>query len=472
MGSSPQNSSHRIIVDSIHGDISPSEIEWRVLDTASFQRLRQIKQLGMAQFVYPNATHTRFAHSLGVLGIMARVLGVVEQKGVKRKEEEIENLRLAALLHDIGHYPYSHLMEKLDKVQLTEELVGDKQPRRELDASRVPFPKHDELGRTIITHQKDLLEALGGKNRAEAVAAIFCRSEGTDLQWSKLINSSLDMDRLDYLLRDSNATGVPYGQIDINYLLNNLKVSDNGRLGVTRKALSAAEQFLFARYFMHRTVYYHKTTFAFEEACRHLLRRIRDRQEFGFPVDGHAIRDIAKGEELLMFTDAFVDNIIRQAVKQEDEVISSLAQSILNRRPPKLLKEISVLDGRKDGGSTALELFKKDCRHKIKELASTRGHKLGRFLLAETPPISLAERAHFLTADQARELEEEADPDINVFLDESGDPVSIVDVPESLVSKCSDYQFRSVRLYFVDKGIDNGVEFEEIRRVVSDWGGS
>lgn len=471
MGSSPHHSPQGIIVDSIHGDIRPSDIEWRVLNTASFQRLRHIKQLGMAQYVYPNATHTRFAHSLGVLGIMIRVLGVVKHKDIQPPgDDDYDNLRLAALLHDIGHYPYSHLMEKLDKVILTEEFVGDKQESKKLDASQEPFPKHDELGKTIITHQDDLLEALGGKERAEAVAALFCRSKAADPQWSKLVNSSLDMDRLDYLLRDSNATGVPYGQIDINYLLNNLEVSEKGQLGVTRKALCAAEHFLFARYFMYRTVYYHKTIFAIEEACRHLLRRIRDAGKFHFPKDGRAIQEIAKGEELLTFTDAFVDTIIREAAKLEDQVISSLARSILNRRPPKLLKAVPELGERKGHGSPALEVFKNNCRLQLKALADEHGLPLGRFLLAETQPISLTPRASLLTAEEAQNLPpEEADPDIKVFLDDQSEPVSIVDVPESLVNKCSNYHFRSVRLYFVGEGLGEGFDVDQIRGAVSDW---
>lgn len=424
----------------------------------------------MAHYVYPNATHTRFAHSLGVLGIMARVLIVVKKKGIDRPEEELENLRLAALLHDIGHYPYSHLMEKLGKVKLTEELIGDKQESKQLDATQEPFPKHDELGKTIVTHQEDLLQALGGQERAEAVAALFCRSEAADLQWSKLINSSLDMDRLDYLLRDSNATGVPYGQIDINYLLNNLEVSDKGLLGVTRKALCAAEQFLFARYFMHRTVYLHKTTFALEEACRHLLRRISDARMFGFPANGKAIREIAKGKRLLTFTDAFVDDIIRKAAMEEDEVISALAGSILNRRPPKLLKEVSSLVEGEHNDSLAGTTFTINCQHQLKALADERSLPLGRFVLGETPPISLAERAHLLTAEQAQDLPpEEADPDIKVFLDDQSEPVSIVDVPESLVNKCSNYRFRSVRLYFVNEGLGKGFDVDRIREAVRNW---
>src|SRR5271166_6274557 len=106
----------KIVVDSVHGDICPSDLEWKIIDTPSFQRLRKLKQLQMSHFVYPNATHTRFAHSLGVLKVMQRILS-----HVKVGRRDAEDLRLAALMHDIGHYPYSHLLEGVDRVILTEE---------------------------------------------------------------------------------------------------------------------------------------------------------------------------------------------------------------------------------------------------------------------------------------------------------------------------------------------------------------
>src|SRR5947209_17172315 len=120
MASTQEVPRNKLIVDSIHGDIHLTPIELRVVDTASFQRLRHLKQLGMAQVTYPNATHTRFAHSVGVVGIMEHITRVAKE-ALSLTAEDIEDIRLAGLLHDIGHYPYSHLMEKIDKVQLTED---------------------------------------------------------------------------------------------------------------------------------------------------------------------------------------------------------------------------------------------------------------------------------------------------------------------------------------------------------------
>src|SRR6516165_5443862 len=112
MDSHGEAAKRRIVVDNLHGDVELTEQEWRVVNTATFQRLRSLKQLGMGHLVYPNATHTRFAHSLGVFHIMCRVLGNLDHDDLD--DERKADLRLAALLHDIGHYPYSHLMERVD----------------------------------------------------------------------------------------------------------------------------------------------------------------------------------------------------------------------------------------------------------------------------------------------------------------------------------------------------------------------
>ncbi len=277
----------KIVVDSVHGDIEPSPLEWKVIDTPSFQRLRALKQLQMSHLVYPNATHTRFAHSLGVLKVMQRILGHVR---VDARDEE--DLRLAALLHDVGHYPYSHLLEGVDRVILTEEHLDSGATKSALGDWQ-PYPEHEEVGRAILQNQPDLLRVLTPE-RAERVSNLFTRSEVADQQLSKLIHSSLDMDRIDYLIRDSQATGVPYGLVDIHYLLNHIKRSPSGAVGITHKAVAAAEHLLLARSFLFRIVYQHKTTFGFEEVARQLLRRLRNRAQaggecYGVPRDGEAV---------------------------------------------------------------------------------------------------------------------------------------------------------------------------------------
>jgi len=359
----------KIVADNIHGDIHLTAEEWRVIDTAPYQRLRNLKQLQMGHLTYPNATHTRFAHSLGVFSVMTRVLDRIKTDLDIDPDQE-KRLRFAALLHDIGHYPYSHLMEKVDKVLLTEELVRGADGSKVIDAGEEPYPDHEEVGGLILSSQQEIRNLIGGEEEARKIAQLFRRTEEADAQSSKLIHSSLDMDRLDYLLRDSQATGTPYGKIDLDYLLNNVKVSPKGILGVTEKALPAAEHFLLARLYMHRTVYWHKTTFGFEEACKQLLRRIRNdpakAKKFGLAGNGTAIQKMVMSPALGDFTDAYVDRIIQRAAQDSDPVIAALGRCITGRRAPKLLREVSTFSEEEVNAGT---LFRSVCKYELPKLA-------------------------------------------------------------------------------------------------------
>jgi HD superfamily phosphohydrolase len=476
MDSSPRKTPEKLIVDSIHGDIHLKDREVRVIDTPSFQRLRKLKQLAIAQMVYPSATHTRFAHSIGALGTMIRILEAAEENNIDIGKEQEDNLRLAALLHDIGHYPYSHLMEKVDSVELIEEQIGK---RGTLDVERVPYPEHEEVGTWIVKSQSDIVDALGGEKEAKAVAGLFTRSTADNVQLSKLLHSSLDLDRLDYLLRDSHATGVPYGNIDINYLLNNLSMSPSGTVGCLQKALPAIEQFLFARFFMHQVVYYHKTTYGIEEACRQLVRRLQNRgtKSYGVPRDGNEIREIATSERILTFTDAFLDGVIRQAADDKDTCIRCLAGSIQSRRTPKLVEQVPVCEkmGEKyHAGKT----FMSNCRSRVVDLAKEYKLELWQFILCETLPLGLLRikpppswrEAAKLESDEIQDqaVKEEAE-DIRIFRDKNKEPESLLSFEESLVARCANYVFQSFRLYVVLREEDDENIISKLQKEVKNW---
>lgn len=463
MDSSPA-ARDKLIVDSIHGDIRLKPLECRVIDTVSFQRLRHLKQLQFGHVTYPGATHTRFAHSIGVLGIMAKITDIARD-ALKLTPEQIEDIRLAGLLHDVGHYPYSHLMEKVDKVVLTEEFVGG---GSKVIGGTPKYPKHEEVGELVVTEQPDLRGILG-EDRAVRIANLFRRTTAAHPQLSKLIHSSLDMDRLDYLLRDARAAGVPFGQIDLNYLLNNFRASPSGAIGVPEKAITAVDHFLLGRFFMYRSVYYHKTTFGLEEACRQLLRRGRNGGKFGVPLDGDAVRRMVRGTELGTFTDAFVDRIVEEAANDSDSVISALANCIRRRRPPKLLREVVVLE---PSGKLhhAGAMFKKDCKHHLTALADKHTLPLGRFLVAETPPLTLEKRGALMTEADARSLDEpEKEEIIRVFRDGESEPVSVVDVPHSIAHLCSNHFFQAFRLYLVPDDSTDDDLLARLRNEVKGW---
>lgn len=459
----------RVVNDSIHGDIALQETEWEVVNTATFQRLRSLKQLGMGHLVYPNATHTRFAHSLGVFRIMCRVLENLSHSELD--EERKADLRLAALLHDVGHYPYSHLMERVANVKLTEEEIA--QPvEKTISGTANEYPDHEELGRYILESQADIRKALGGKARAKKIGALFSRLEGTDQQLSKLIHSSLDMDRLDYLLRDARAAGVPYGEIDLNYLLTKTRISPKGMLGVEAKATPAAEHFLLARVFMHRVVYYHKTIFGFEEACRQLLRRVREsgRYETDLAKDGEEIRKLCSGPQLPGFTDDYVDRIIYKAANDDsDPTIKALASCLVRRQPPRLLAEVGGVEEKVSSMISVCAHFKQRCKDGLQALAKKHRLPLGRFLLCGPKPIKFEERGSLLSRFELEKLKpEEREELIMIFQKGDNEPRSLVDVDGSMIRGLSNQVFAIQRLYLVQRDLGSD-KVNQIQNEVREW---
>ena len=273
---------NKYLRDPIHGSISfDKEREKLVIDlinTREFQRLRRIRQLGALFLTFHGAEHTRFTHSLGVAYMAKRIFdSLVAASQIPQKGRALERTRLvaiaAALLHDLGHGPFSHLYEKV---------FNDR--------------KHEEWTRLIIRHARGetgrLLKRAG---LVDEILAVYDRTYRPTFV-SDIVSSQLDADRLDYLLRDSFMTGVAYGQYDLEWILTNLNLARRGReRGAQRspargggtdgdlrlaingtKGYHAAEQFVIGRYLMYQQVYYHKTSRAAEQMIRTALQRLVD----------------------------------------------------------------------------------------------------------------------------------------------------------------------------------------------------
>jgi HD superfamily phosphohydrolase len=229
-----------IIRDPLWNNIRVEELGLRLIDTPVFQRLRYVRQLGLAYLVYPGATHSRFEHALGTYHLARRTLAILEERGELSRVpiEECGIIRAAALLHDVGHYPFSHALEEIGALH------------------------HEEVARPLIT-TGDAAAALHdalGDGAPERVYALIRGASESPLQG--LISGSLDLDKIEYLKRDALMCGVPYGEIDVDRLLNSLTILDDpqsGRamVGVAEKGLSALESLLFAKYQMYRNVYWH-----------------------------------------------------------------------------------------------------------------------------------------------------------------------------------------------------------------------
>ena len=232
----------KIIRDPLWNNIRVDPLALQLIDTPPFQRLRYVRQLGLAFLVYPGATHSRFEHAVGTYHLARRTLALLDERGALAQigEDECSVVRAAALLHDIGHYPFSHALEEIGALH------------------------HEAVAEPLITDGPvaDLLRAHLGEAAPDRIVALIKGESDSALQG--LISGSIDLDKLDYLRRDAFMCGVSYGEIDVDRLINSLTVVPiaDGRkptasVGISEKGLSALESLLFARYQMYRNVYWH-----------------------------------------------------------------------------------------------------------------------------------------------------------------------------------------------------------------------
>jgi HD superfamily phosphohydrolase len=240
----------RELRDPIHGFIQRAELEEKLIDTSVFQRLRGIKQLALANLVYPGANHTRFSHSIGVMhvaGRLANQLFAGQEQGVV--SEKIRLVRLAALLHDIGHGPFSHVAEEI----LDEYYDGSKV--KPVNQEKI----HEFITWQIIEQNKELAEFLSPAERDKIINLL--RGVGVDSVTRGIVSGPLDADKQDYLLRDSYFCGVKYGVFDIERLIGTLCIYTDQFdqfLAASEGGVYAVEQFVIAKYHMATQVYRHK----------------------------------------------------------------------------------------------------------------------------------------------------------------------------------------------------------------------
>jgi uncharacterized protein len=229
-----------IIRDPLWNNIRVDALALQLVDTPVFQRLRYVRQLGLAYLVYPGATHTRFEHALGAYHLARLTLSLLDERGeldgVSLEERAIT--QAAALLHDVGHYPFSHALEEIGALH------------------------HEQVATPLVLGGSvgAALTATLGADAPQRVLALIRGVSESPLQG--LVSGSLDLDKIEYLKRDALMCGVPYGEIDVDRLLNSLVLVDEparGRrvVGVLEKGLSALESLLFAKYQMYRNVYWH-----------------------------------------------------------------------------------------------------------------------------------------------------------------------------------------------------------------------
>ncbi len=314
----------KIINDPVHGFIIiPTPFIFDLLEHPYVQRLRRIKQLGLTSLVYPGATHTRFQHALGAMHLMGLAIENIRQKGTEITEEEAEAVTVAILLHDIGHGPFSHALEE----------------------SMIANVSHEELSMLLMN---DLNREFGGK--LTTALSIF-RNLYPKKFLHQLVSGQLDMDRMDYLMRDSFFAGVIEGAIGTERIIKMLNVSDD-QLVVEAKGIYSIEKFLIARRLMYWQVYFHKTVISAENLLVKLLQRAgevaeRDPSLAATPPLAYFLRNrITRRtleetpEETLGYFAALDDDDIMVSAKawtgHPDRLLSLLADHLIRRILPRV----------------------------------------------------------------------------------------------------------------------------------------
>lgn len=331
----------KIINDPVYGFISlPHDVIFDVIEHPYYQRLRRIKQLGMSQLVYPGALHTRFHHALGATHLMWKALETLRRKGHEITDEEETATLLAILLHDIGHGPFSHTLEH----------------------AIVKGISHEQIS---ILFMERLAKKFG---QPIELAILIFKDEYKKPFLHQLVSSQLDMDRMDYLNRDSFYTGVSEGVIGSDRIIAMLTVKDN-QLMVEEKGIYSVEKFLVARRLMYWQVYMHKTVVASEVMLTKILERAKEIAKttdlFGSPALLHflekdyTLQDFQTQADLLDIFAELDDNDIMGAIKvwqyHEDPVLSLLSKMLVQRKLFKI--EISKSPFSKDRLAMEKALF-------------------------------------------------------------------------------------------------------------------
>jgi uncharacterized protein len=312
----------QIVRDPLWNTIRLDPIAARIVDTPAFQRLRYIRQLGFAHLVYPGATHTRFDHALGVYHLARTALRLLSEGDARLQSSEVDGrlIPYAALLHDIGHYAFSHAMEELD----ADRLPGDH------EAVSAQFFDSTEL--------KDAMAPLGRDASARIYDLILGR--GTH-PLQGLVSGSLDLDKMEYLRRDARFCGVPYGEVDVDRLLQGLILledpeSGDLEVGVHEKAISALESLLFAKYQMFRNVYWHHA--------------VRAATAFYKRIVGDAVREglLEPGELVGPTDEELLHDLRRRALDSMNPAVRRIGESwipaLRNRRLPKRALELTAAE--------------------------------------------------------------------------------------------------------------------------------
>jgi uncharacterized protein len=378
------------IRDPVHGSIAIQDCEKLIIGHPFFQRLRNIKQLGFSEFVFPGATHTRYLHSIGVMHVGTLVFEALfkhkeQTKDIKRLKQ---TLRLGCLLHDIGHAPMSHatesVMPNVSDLQLPKRFM----PAKDRQASHEDYTLKSIVNSSFTESFKDVTALYGVT--PEAVAELVL-GETTDKSYftidgedwfpllHQLVSSEMDCDRMDYLLRDSYFCGVSYGKFDLDWIIDNLKpcVENNSvYLGISERAVSTFDDFLISRFHMFMMVYFHYRAVCLEQMLMRYFQFAPN--EYSIPADI---------EEYLEHDDPYLMKTLRKS----DNIWAK--RIVRNDIPKKIMETFG-----KDGISQMKDLENYLIKNKIDFIKCSSQGRLSKYYAESAPtntfPMKVIKEAH------------------------------------------------------------------------------
>jgi HD superfamily phosphohydrolase len=440
------------ITDAVHGTIGLNDLEVQVMNTQVFQRLRNVKQLGLADYVFPGAAYSRLSHSLGACHVTGRILDALEanDSAIEISDDDYQLYRIAALLHDVGHYPFSHAMEealknhykrfgKAAQVEIGTGLTTEK-----------PL-NHEKVGREIVRRDTELRDVLAGAGiEPDDLEKVFQHDDQSRL--ANIISSDLDADRIDYLLRTARHTGLPYGSIDLEYLLSQLRLDANGRLCIRAKAVRTADHFLLSRYFDYQQISFHKTVAAFELVLKDVISALL--QIESIHASAEDVKGMIDSGDWRKFDDSHItQKIIDLAANTDDDILRLKTHSILNRHAPKLVYRNEKFKARAGDSEDEHLLRKQAILRSIPDWAEEFDIDPDLWYVWDKPGIPITKVGSTVPIASIMEssIEEDSGVAESIFVLEEGNETSqpIVGLNYSLLKPLSDIKLYALRLYVI-----------------------
>ncbi len=453
----------KIISDPVHGIIELTALEADIVSTKAFQRLHNVHQLGLAHYVFPAANYSRFSHSIGACHNAQKILAAIQKNNKKfvLSKKRIQTIRLAALVHDLGHYPFSHAFEHEISEFYTESTFLNNSSESQVGEHVLD---HEEMGAEVLKSDPEIQHILG-KHRftCEEITNAFKKP---DESLAGILSSDLDCDRLDYLRRTAHHSGLPYGNVDISYIMDQATIDSDGRYCFGSKALRAADHLLVSRYFDYLQVPYHKSVVALEWSLKVVIRTLLNKGKF--VCSAREMRAKIANNEWHHFDDGGLLALARELKRalekqihrsQEEDGICAHINAILHRKPAKVIASKEAVCP----ATTALPLNIGDIEKIVG--AFQRKHKLCELALKIWQPkdFSLI-KASSKGAYQSNDITPD-EPEYYEYArikSSNGECLPIHQYSHALMNQIHDFRYKAVRVYALSNG---NAKFEELLNV-------